>query len=116
VAKPADSQRDTLGQVHMPKTVTLEVTERQAASLLVADQLGKIQLALRGQHDESSTPLLARLLTRDQSSPVWASDVSKALVQPTAAPPQTVRAVIEIMRGSKIDHLCQTLNGLVPCQ
>jgi pilus assembly protein CpaB len=115
-AKPPDAQHDTLGQMHMPKTVTLEVTERQAAQLLVADQLGKVQLALRGQHDQRATPLLARLLTSDQSSPVWASDVSKALVQPTAAPPPTVRSVIEIMRGGRIEHLCETLNGLVPCQ
>jgi pilus assembly protein CpaB len=70
--KPTDV-RNALGEVHLPKTVTLEVTERQAAMLLVADQLGKIQLALRGQQDQKPAPLLARLLTPDQSSPTWAS-------------------------------------------
>ena len=56
----------------MPKTITLEVTERQAAALLVADHLGKIQLALRGQpQDPDAAPERHRI--------VWASDVSTAL-------------------------------------
>jgi pilus assembly protein CpaB len=115
--KPGDV-RNTLGELHMPKTVTLEVTERQASMLLVADQLGKVQLALRGQKDPSAKPMLARLLTRDESLPIWASDVSKALVQPAAAPlaaiPETARAEIAIIRGSKTERLCESPAGLAP--
>ena len=104
----------------MPKTITLEVTERQGAMLLVADQLGKIQLALRGQQDRVASPLLTRLLTRDELSPTWASDVSKALVQPkaavAAAAPETARAEIAIIRGSKTERLCESPTGLAPCK
>ena len=118
-SKPA-TRATRSARLHMPKTVTLEVTERQAAMLLVADQLGKIQLALRGQQDQSASPLLARLLTRDKSSPTWASDVSKALVQPTAAAaaaaPETARAEIAIIRGSKTERLCDSATGLAPCK
>jgi len=113
-AKVGDS-RNTLGELHLPKTVTLEVTERQAAALLVADQLGKVQLAIRGQQDQAPPGLLARLLSGDQSSPIWASDVSKALA-PAVPPPPAVRAVVEIMHGAKTERLCETVNGLVPCQ
>jgi pilus assembly protein CpaB len=118
-SKPGDV-RNTLGELHMPKTVTLEVTERQASMLLVADQLGKVQLALRGQRDQSAKPVSARLLTRDESLPIWASDVSKALVQPVAAPlaaiPETARAEIAIIRGSKTERLCESPTGLAPCK
>ncbi len=113
-SKPVDV-RNTLGEVHMPKTVTLEVTERQAAILLVADQLGKVQLALRGQQDRTPAPLLTRLLNREQSSPIWAADVSKALVvQPPAS--ETAHAEIAIMRGSKTERLCESATGLAPCK
>ena len=118
-SKPGDG-RNALGEAHMPKTITLEVTERQGAMLLVADQLGKIQLALRGQQDRVASPLLTRLLTRDESSPTWASDVSKALVQPkaaaAAAAPETARAEIAIIRGSKTERLCESPTGLAPCK
>jgi pilus assembly protein CpaB len=114
VTKPTDAQRDTLGQVHMPKTVTLEVTERQAAMLLVADQMGKVQLALRGQQDRGA-PLLGRLFASDQPSAVWAGDVSKALAKPPAEP-VTARAEIAVMRGGKTERLCDTIAGLAPCK
>ena len=57
------------------KTVTLEVTVRQAEVLMVAQQLGKIQLTLRDADDEKApaTPPLAA------APPTWGADVSPAL-------------------------------------
>ena len=115
VSKINDS-KDTLGATHMPKTVTLEVTERQAAMLLVADQLGKVQLALRGQQDPSGAPLLARLFGPSEVSlPVWASDVSQVL-KPARPPPVERRAEIQIIRGAKVERQCRTEAGFIPCQ
>jgi len=96
----------------MPKTITLEVTERQAAVLLVADHLGKIQLALRGQQDQDAAS--------EQAPLVWASDVSQALGAPPVAatvpvtqePPKT----IHVIRGDKVELLCRVGGKLVTCQ
>src|SRR6185295_12500690 len=45
----------TVPEARIPKTVTIEVTEKQAQQLLVANQLGKIQLSVRAlESDESS--------------------------------------------------------------
>jgi pilus assembly protein CpaB len=117
VSKVNDT-KDTLGALHVPKTVTLEVTERQAAALLVADQLGKVQLALRGQQDKAPTSLLGRLLASDTTAPVWAADVSKALMPLSIAPapPAQRRAQIEVIRGPKVERQCLTEGGFVPCQ
>lgn len=56
-----------------PRTVTLEVTSRQAAELMVATRLGSLQLAL-----VSSAKGGARPFERRQKA-VWAVDVSPAL-------------------------------------
>jgi len=90
--------------------VTLEVTETQAATLLVAEQLGKIELALRGQED-TETPVA---VLPASEPPVWASDVSRALGRP--APPEPARDGIEVIHGARTEHLCPTSNGLVTCQ
>jgi pilus assembly protein CpaB len=59
----------------IPKTVTLEVSERQAEKLLVASKLGSFQLTL--------LPLTAAAVDpiedERNAKPVWASDVSLAL-------------------------------------
>jgi pilus assembly protein CpaB len=59
----------------VPKTVTFEVTERDAERLFVAAQLGRLQLSIR--------PLeivrVAEGAKPRASLPVWASDVSPAL-------------------------------------
>jgi pilus assembly protein CpaB len=112
-------------ELKMPKTVTLEVTDRQAAMLLVAEQIGKIQLALRGQRDQTVAPPPEPL----DVAPVWASDVSPALepppvtpvtglpaVGPTpAAPTVLTHAPIEVIHGAKIERRCDTSAGLVAC-
>jgi len=95
----------------MPKTITLEVTDRQAAILLVAEQLGKIQIALRGEQDAatSSSP------DNTDVSPIWASDVSPALAGPAAAPTALIHGPIEVIHGAKIERRCETSAGLLTC-
>jgi pilus assembly protein CpaB len=58
----------------VPKTVTLEVNEREAETLFVATQLGGLQLAVRPL---VGTGEMAAELQR--AAPTWASDVSPAL-------------------------------------
>jgi pilus assembly protein CpaB len=66
----------------VPKTVTLEVTVLEAQQLMLAGQLGKLQLSLRGfsENDASVSPA---------PPPTWASEVSAALasLDRTAPPP-----------------------------
>ncbi len=110
-------------EVRLPKTVTLEVTERQAEALMVAEQLGKILLALRGRQSDTTAPPAPVV-------PTWAADVSPALartrpaeavapiIPPATAPPpatETPETRIEVIRGSRIERLCLSRTGLVPC-
>jgi pilus assembly protein CpaB len=70
-------------EARVPKTVTLELFERQAETLLVAAQLGKFQLAVRPLEAAGA----ARPEEKRTAKPVWASDVSLA-VKGTAQPPR----------------------------
>jgi pilus assembly protein CpaB len=95
----------------IPKTVTLEVTERQAQMLLVAEQLGKIQLTLRGEpHRGAAQPLAG-----DAVAPTWASDVSPALASPAADDSTAQRVVVDVMHGGKTERVCQTPAGFITC-
>ena len=106
-----------------PRMVTLEVTERQAEMLLVANRMGKVELAVRASgyttsaHDEAPEIVQA----------IWASDVSPALnyvkhapaapatrapsagpgpsAGPAAAasPAQRAQKSTEVMHGSKLE-------------
>lgn len=94
----------------LPKTVTLEVSVRQAEVLMVAGQLGKLQLTLRSLADAAQPGSLVA------PEPTWASQVSPALrsLVPLSVPaPTNVEAptphapiVIEIIRGSKGERNC----------
>jgi pilus assembly protein CpaB len=109
-AKPAAPP--TVGSdARMPKTVTLEVTEHQAEMLLVAEQLGKIQLSLLGEADQAAAPTAVP----EPVPPAWASDVSPALVAPPAAVVGTSGDPISVMHGAKTERVCVTSAGLVPC-
>ncbi len=68
------------------RTVTLEVTEREAESLLVAAQLGRLQLSIRPLRSVAAVP------DKDKSGsiPTWASDVSPALKELTRKNPETL--------------------------
>lgn len=64
-------------EARIPKTVTLEVDERQAEKLLVASKLGSFQLTLLPLSVVAADPIEVERI----AGPVWASDVSPALVE-----------------------------------
>jgi len=77
-------------QTSIPKTVVLEVTERQAEILLVAQQIGRLQLSVLPLEGSG----VASKEKAGSSAPLWASDASPALKQlstckASAAPPPT---------------------------
>jgi pilus assembly protein CpaB len=110
-ADKPEASTSTLSDPKMPKTITLEVTERQAAALLVAEQLGKIDLALRGQQG----PVPAIPAAYDRIPPVWASDVSRALEGPNSTGLDPIHGAIDVIHGAKIERLCSTSTGLLAC-
>lgn len=104
-------QRIVASDLRGPKTVTLDLAPRDAEKLLVAMQIGKIELSVRAL-------AVAQPPTPAPRTPVptWAADVSPALEslarRPTppqiTAVPQTPaekqpRALIEVMHGDKIE-------------
>lgn len=107
---PGVTRTGVVGETRLPKTVTLEVSVRQAEVLMVAGQLGKLQLTLRSLADASQPGDLA------VPAPTWAVQVSPALrsLVPLSTPtPATVGATtprtpiaIEIIRGSKDERNC----------
>ncbi|MGH6797423.1 MAG: Flp pilus assembly protein CpaB, partial [Roseiarcus sp.] len=116
-------------QPRIPKTITLEVTEHQAEMLMVATQIGKVDLAMRPYADDAAARQLAssealNLPPPDDPSPTWASDVSSALRgrNPTPArsassnaPHSRTLPSIAVMRGSKIETLCSGGDRLEAC-
>lgn len=70
------------GEARMPRTVTFEVTEKQAERLIVASQLGRLQLAVRPLQTAPAEP------ATPATKPTWADEVSPALnaVERTKAP------------------------------
>ncbi|HKO08300.1 MAG TPA: Flp pilus assembly protein CpaB [Alphaproteobacteria bacterium] len=112
---------------HVSKTVTLEVTPRQAEELMVAVQLGKVELSLRSlDSGVQATPPATAGATQPAAAeagtglpPTWAYEVSpalKAFGQESAkqnAPAATgggegpkAAHVVEIMRGTKSELRC----------
>ncbi len=113
IAKPTTKdQRLGTANSQIPGAITLEVTEPQAERVLVAVQLGKVQLAVR-----SLEGLAAATAGDLAGTPTWAADVSPALgllgrpappTNPSGAAPgstaaATSRSVIEVMHGSKTE-------------
>jgi len=98
------------GEAKMPKTVTLEVTDQQAEALLVAEQLGKIELALRGQLDDAAAGAI-----RNITLPTWASDVSPTLRGPEQEGLSQTDGSIAVMHGGKTERRCLTSSGLLTC-
>jgi len=105
-------------EARLPKTVTLEVSVHQAEVLMVAGQLGKLQLTLRSLADTTHPAVLT------PPEPTWASEVSPALrllasESPGLAPatlggkPRGSSALIEIeiIRGSKGEQVCYSGNA-----
>jgi pilus assembly protein CpaB len=88
-----------------PRTVTLEVTERQAEALFVASQLGKLHLSVLPVVDAGPKETDEK---RGASVSTWASDVSPALLEytPRSSSPATTGSSIEssIRRLPAPDH------------
>jgi pilus assembly protein CpaB len=100
----------------IPKTVTLELIERQAEELLVAAQLGKFQLALRPLESADA----AQPEEKRKTKPVWASDVSPALVEIALPPPLRLPPVAGAAAAPPALVTCNpitgsTLDGNVRC-
>lgn len=71
------------------KTVTLEVTPRQAEQIDLAEQMGALSLVLRAAGNDAAIPA---------AGPSWDFDVSPFLRRPRAITPHP--AVITILRGN----------------
>ncbi|MBV8095260.1 MAG: Flp pilus assembly protein CpaB [Acetobacteraceae bacterium] len=79
-ATPEASPPSGKNQADTARTVTLEVTEEQAARVQVAGRLGRLSLAVRAADQPTGSATAAGL------APTWAADVSHALnLKPTTA-------------------------------
>ncbi len=90
---PAQAKSVMLGTVsQIPKTVTFEVTDRQAERLFVAAQLGRLHLSVRS--------LQAGPMAQDERlpPPTWASEVSPALSELDRKPSQSNSSVEKAVR------------------
>jgi pilus assembly protein CpaB len=81
-ASAADSISQPV-EARLPKTVTLEVTERQAEKVFVALQMGALQLSVRPLELASETGADD---TGPASSATWSSDVSAAVKKSSRVP------------------------------
>lgn len=91
-AQPATASRSLLpAEQRTPRTVTFEVTEKQAERLIVASQLGRLQLSVRSLE---IVPQAQTVATREVA-PTWAADVSPALNELTRRKPQGTVGGIE---------------------
>ena len=106
-AKPAVQAGAAGAETRVPKTITLEVDERQAQTLSVAMQLGKLHLAVRSLEGTGA----AVPGERDQSGPTWASDVSSAISQiarDKVRPIVARRKVQAVLFGCSMRHLSKS--------
>ncbi|MGH7125423.1 MAG: Flp pilus assembly protein CpaB [Stellaceae bacterium] len=115
--QPAPATAGVEGRI--PRTVTLEVTEQQAEKLLVAMNLGKIELSMRPfSPPGTELPIVEGAAT---PTPTWASDVSPALKSVDRGAPNMINGkpapvpAIAVMRGSKTERLCPGSEGLTSC-
>jgi pilus assembly protein CpaB len=84
----------------LAKTVTFEVTPKQAEAIEVAADLGKLSLSLRSLASDNVDDSVAQVADANTVSYTWDSDVSPLLVRrphPVVAPPAPV--VVTILRG-----------------
>lgn len=102
----------------IPRTVTLEVTEQQAEKLMVALNLGKIELSMR-PFAAPGTDEVPLAVGSASPTPTWASDVSPALKSVNKGAKKSSDGspspAVAVMRGSKVEHLCPAAEGLNAC-
>jgi pilus assembly protein CpaB len=82
--KAAPSENTIFTETRVPKTVTLELSEKQAERLFVATQLGSLQLSVRPLEN-------SQIFVNEDANhrpPTWASDVSSALKEIGRKPPE----------------------------
>lgn len=110
-AKPEEPQLAGTKKPHLPKTVTVELTPRQAQVLAVATRLGQLELTLRS----ALTPAPGQWQPVAAPPPTWAAQASPALRRIEAELPNGRDArghptrpgsVVEIMRGGKVQERC----------
>jgi len=90
--QPAPASRNLLPtEQRTPRTVTFEVTEKQAERLIVASQLGRLQLSVRSLEVGPQPQTVAK----GNVEPTWAAEVSPALNELTKRKPQGVGSGIE---------------------
>lgn len=77
------------GEARTPRTVTFEVTEKQAERLIVASQLGRLQLAVR------PLQIAPGAVLPRQADATWADEVSPALSAMSRARPPAATAGVE---------------------
>lgn len=90
--QPAPAARGLVpSEQRTPRTVTFEVTEKQAERLVVASQLGRLQLSVRSLEVAPAPQTIAK---RDVD-PTWAAEVSPALNELARRKPQGAAGGIE---------------------
>jgi len=90
--QPAPSPRGPLpGEQRTPRTVTFELTEKEAERVIVAAQLGRLQLSVRSLEAPRPTQVAAKADT----APTWAAEVSPALSQLARRKPQAAGGGVE---------------------
>jgi pilus assembly protein CpaB len=85
------------GEARVPKTVTLELTKRQAEMAFVALQLGHIQLSVRSLDDTAGAGRDGEERSRDR--PTYGADVSPALGQIPASHPSASSLESQVRRA-----------------
>jgi pilus assembly protein CpaB len=79
-------------ELKMPRTVTMEVTERQAERVFVALQMGALQLSVRPLELASKTAADDADAT---DAPTWSSDVSRAVKKSSQVPAHSSGSTLE---------------------
>jgi pilus assembly protein CpaB len=93
----------------IPQTVTLDVTDHEAETLLVGQELGKLQLAVRGRTGD------AVIATDLPPAATWAADVSPALRQVQPVSGEQSSTLLQVIHGAKVERLCHADAGLSAC-
>jgi pilus assembly protein CpaB len=108
---PSTGPLAVLGEAKIPKTITLDVTDREAETLLVSQDLGKLELAVRGRGPADAVVAATDL----PAIPTWASDVSPALRQAQPAAVEKSTSQLQVIHGAKVERFCHADAGLSAC-
>lgn len=93
-ARETPARAPTAAESRTPRTVTFEVTEKQAERLIVAAQLGRLQLAVRPLQVAPGAAVGAP----PETGPTWADEVSPALNTMSSAKPPVAGGIQSTIR------------------